>query len=131
MEPKSSPMPEVHEVVDLRLARARASRQRRADKISTFFDTLGRHSKTTVVLTWLVAWPVVRLALCSVLVLMEPLVRIILVPVAFLGFLVTLVFGFVAGDPTFPKWGMLAFSVASLWLYWLFLGLMALLMRLP
>lgn len=131
METKPSSMREAHEVVDLRVARARASRRRRAEKMATLLAAVRRHLKTSVVLAWLVAWPVVRLALCSVLVLMEPLVRIVLVPIAFLGFLVTLVFGFLVGDPTFPKWGMLAFSVASLWLYWLFLGLMVLLMRLP
>jgi hypothetical protein len=72
-----------------------------------------------------------RMTLCALLVLIEPLLRITLVPLAFLGFLVTLVFGFLMGDPRFPKWGMLAFSVGALWLYWLFLALASLLMRLP
>jgi hypothetical protein len=41
------------------------------------------------------------------------------------------VFGFLIGDPRFPRWGMLAFSVGTLMLYWLFLGLMSLFMTLP
>ncbi|HJV69427.1 hypothetical protein, partial [Ideonella sp.] len=59
------------------------------------------------------AWQLVRLALVTVLVLAEPLVRIVLVPIAFLGFFVTLVFGFLMGAPHFPKWGMLAFSIGA------------------
>jgi hypothetical protein len=78
-----------------------------------------------------VGWQVVRLACCAVLVLMEPVLRATLVPIAFLGFLVTLVFGFLIGDPRFPRWGMLGFSVGALMLYWLFLGLMSLFMTLP
>jgi len=48
-----------------------------------------------------------------------------------LGFLVTLIFGFLIGDPNFPRWGMLAISVGTLVLYWLYLGLMSLSMSLP
>ena len=50
---------------------------------------------------------------------------------ALLGFFVTLVFGFLIGDANFPRWGMLAFSVGALVLYWLYLGLMSLFMSLP
>jgi hypothetical protein len=57
--------------------------------------------------------------------------RIICVPLAFLSFFVTLVFGFLLGSPGFPKWGMLLFSVAALLLYWVYLGITILLMRLP
>ena len=78
-----------------------------------------------------VTWQVVRMAICAVLVLLEPVLRAILVPLAFLGFLVTLIFGFLIADPRFPRWGMLAFSVGSLMLYWLYLGLMSLFMTLP
>ena len=79
----------------------------------------------------LVGWQVVRLACCALLILMEPLLRAILVPIAFLSFVVTLIFGFLIGDPRFPRWGMLAFSVGTLMLYWLFLCLMSLFMSLP
>lgn len=72
-----------------------------------------------------------RLAVCTLLVLTEPLLRVTLVPLAFLSFIVTLIFGFLIGDPRFPKCGMLAFSFGALWIYWLFLGLMALFMRMP
>lgn len=69
--------------------------------------------------------------LCALLVLLEPVLRAVLVPVAFLSFLVTLVFGFAMGDENFPRWGMMAFSVGTLCLYWLFLALMTLVMRWP
>ena len=78
-----------------------------------------------------VLWQVVRMACCALLVLVEPLLRATLVPIAFLGFVVTLVFGFVIGDPRFPRWGMLACSVGALMLYWGVLGLMSLFMTLP
>lgn len=74
---------------------------------------------------------ILRLIVSAVLILAEPVVRAILVPVALLGFLVTLVFGFLIGDPNFPRWGMLAFSVGALVLYWLYLGLVSLFMSLP
>lgn len=90
-----------------------------------------RCAERGALMAWSSAWSLARLVLCTLLVLMEPLVRAVLVPIAFLGFAVTLLFGFLAGDPQFPKWGMLVFSMAALWLYWLFLGLLALLMRLP
>ena len=70
-----------------------------------------------------------RLVLCTLLVLAEPLLRITLVPIAHLGFAVTMIFGFFIGDPRFPKWGMLALSVGALWLYWLFVAFMSLVVR--
>ena len=76
-------------------------------------------------------WQLVQCALCAVLVLGEPVMRAVLVPLAFLGFLVTMIFGFLIGDPRFPRWGMLAVSVGALALYWLYLGLMSLFMSLP
>jgi len=79
----------------------------------------------------LVVWQVVRLTICAVLILTEPLLRATLVPIAFLSFVVTLIFGFLIGDPRFPRWGMLAFSIGTLMLYWLFLGVMSLFMTLP
>jgi len=78
-----------------------------------------------------IGWQAVRLTCCAVLVLVEPILRATLVPIAFLSFLVTLLFGFLIGDPRFPRWGMLAFSIATLMVYWLFLGLMSLFMTLP
>ena len=81
--------------------------------------------------SFFVVWQVVRLTICAVLILMEPLLRATLVPIAFLSFVVTLIFGFLIGDPRFPRWGMLAFSVGTLMLYWLFLGVMSLFMTLP
>ncbi|WP_225781263.1 hypothetical protein [Xenophilus sp. Marseille-Q4582] len=77
------------------------------------------------------AWLVLRCAICAILVLGEPVIRAVLVPLAFLGFLVTMIFGFLIGDPRFPRWGMLAFSVGALVLYWCYLGFMSLFMSLP
>src|SRR5262249_36774646 len=78
-------------------------------------------------LWWVVfsAWQVLRCAICAALVLGEPVMREVLVPVAFLGFLVTMIFGFLIGDPRFPRWGMLAFSVGALVLYWIYLWFMS------
>ena len=81
--------------------------------------------------SFFVVWQLVRLTICAVLILMEPLLRATLVPIAFLSFVVTLIFGFLIGDPRFPRWGMLAFSVGALMLYWVFLGVMSLFMTLP
>lgn len=62
----------------------------------------------------IVAWQIIRMAVCAVLVLFEPVLQAILV-----------------ADPRFPRWGMLAFSVGSLMLYWFYLGLMSLFIPLP
>lgn len=78
-----------------------------------------------------VAWQAVRLTCCAVLILMEPILRATLIPIAFLSFMVTLLFGFLIGDPRFPRRGMLAFSVGTLMVYWMYLGLMSLFMTLP
>ncbi|MDM0001167.1 hypothetical protein QTI24_21345 [Variovorax sp. J22P240] len=77
------------------------------------------------------ALQLLRITCCALLVLIEPVLRATLVPIAYLSFLVTLIFGFLIGDPRFPRWGMLGFSVGTLMLYWLFLGLMSLFMTLP
>lgn len=99
-----------------------------------------RQQRGATALHWMlaVAWwcvcaclKLARWAVCAVLVLGEPIVRAVLVPVAFLSFLVTLIFGFLIGDARFPRWGMLAFSVGALMLYWLYLGVMSLFMTLP
>jgi hypothetical protein len=72
-----------------------------------------------------------RSAICVVLLMTEPLLAITLVPLGFLSFVFTLVFGFLLHAPHFPKWGMLVFSVSVMLLYWLFLSFMSLFMRLP
>ena len=79
----------------------------------------------------IVVWQAVRLTCCAVLIMLEPLLRATLVPIAFLSFVVTLIFGFLIGDPRFPRWGMLAFSIGTMMLYWLFLAVMSLFMTLP
>jgi hypothetical protein len=72
-----------------------------------------------------------RWSLAALLVLMEPFVRMILMVAAFGCFFVTVVFGFMGHEPRFPKWGMLAFSIGCVLLYWAFLGVMLLMMRGP
>lgn len=87
-----------------------------------------------MVIVWtvlLAGCQMLRLVLCALLVLAEPLLRLVLVPIAFLGFAVTLLFGFALQQPGFPKWGMLGFSVGSLLLYTLYLCVMHLLMGWP
>lgn len=94
----------------------------------------GRAGGLAIASAWWVAFAVfqvVRVLVSAVLVLAEPVIRAVLVPIALLSFLVTLVFGFLIGDPDFPRWGMLAFSVGALVLYWAYLGLMSLFMTLP
>ena len=79
----------------------------------------------------LVVLQVARIVVCALLVLGEPLVRVVLVPLAFHGFFLTLIFGFLIGDPRFPRWGMLAFSVGSLLHYWGYVWLMSLFISPP
>lgn len=90
-----------------------------------------RASGSALTFVVLAAWQVVRVGICALLVLIEPLLSIMLVPLAFLSFVITLIFGFLIEAPNFPRWGMLGFSVGLVLVYWLFLGLMSLFMRLP
>jgi hypothetical protein len=119
-------------VVYLRPSDARAARLRCvAARAADVARVAGAVAAVAVGLALAGLWSVLRLALCALLVMIEPLLRVTLVPVAFLGFVVTLIFGFLIGAPGFPKWGMLAFSIGALALYWLFLALMGLVLKLP
>jgi hypothetical protein len=82
--------------------------------MATGAGTAGRWGLWALLTALLVTWRAARLSLCALLVLIEPLVAAALVPLAYLGFLVTIFFGFVVGDPRFPKWGMLGLSVGAL-----------------
>jgi hypothetical protein len=73
-------------------------------------------------------WGLVKAIVVAVLVLFEPVLRCTLVPLAFLSFLVTLVFGVLMHAPRYPVWGMLLFSVGLLWAYWLYLALLSMFM---
>ncbi|MBS0448531.1 MAG: hypothetical protein JSR59_21630 [Proteobacteria bacterium] len=88
--------------------------------LATGATAIGRATLRTIAVTAVVAVHAIRVALCALLVLVEPVLAMTLLPVAFLGLLVTLFFGFVVHDPHFPRWGMLAMSVGALCLYWLF-----------
>lgn len=92
---------------------------------------LGGGLRTMLAFTFSAVWQVTRVGISAVLVLAEPFLRLILCGAAFLGFLVTVIFGFMLDSPHFPKWGMLGMSVGALVVYWLYLGLMGLFMRLP
>lgn len=126
------PSPRSDNVCYLRPAHARATRLQTmgAKLVSGAWRTVRLAVFGLGLLLWL-AWVPTRMVICALLVLFEPLLRIVLVPLAFLSFLVTLVFGFALDAPNFPRWGMLAFSVGALVLYWLYLGVMSLFMRLP
>lgn len=113
-------------------AAARAARLREfAVGAAHAMRVVGAMSASCLILALASLLQLMRLALCALLVLAEPVLRMTLVPLAFLSFAVTMVFGFMIGDPRFPKWGMLAFSVGVLWLYWLFVSLMSLVVRGP
>ena len=119
-------------VVYLRSAEARVAKPNRlVASAAAVRSAVCTKSAAIIALLLLGGWATMRIVLCTLFVLVEPIVRMILVPVAYLSFAVTVIFGFVIGDPRFPKWGMLAFSFGALWLYWLFVGLMSLFMRVP
>lgn len=126
-----------HKVVQLRprASAERASRRnpllRMAARAAGVGKCTARALGSVLVFALLVAWQAVRLVVCAVLVLTEPLVRLVLMGLAFLSFLVTLIFGFLMNAPHFAKWGMLTFSIGLVLLYWLFLFIMSLFMRLP
>lgn len=110
----------------------------RAAKLRAFTDharragaRTGRGMRTVFALAFLAGWQVLRVGISAVLVLAEPFLRLILCGGAFLGFAVTVLFGFLLDAPHFPKWGMLGLSVGLLVLYWLYLSVMSLFMRLP
>lgn len=119
-------------VVYMKPSHARAAKLRALrEDLAEAGRAAGQRSRPFAGVALVLAWQAVRIVICALLVLFEPLLRIVLVPLAFLGFVVTLIFGFMIGAPNFPKWGMLAFSVGALLLYWFYLGIMGLFMRLP
>lgn len=61
-----------------------------------------------------VTWRVMRLAVFALLVLLEPLVRITLCGLAFLGLLTALFIRLAANRPDFPFWGTLGLSAGCL-----------------
>jgi hypothetical protein len=54
---------------------------------------------------------VVRLPILALLLIVEPIVRIVLSWAALLGLLCSFLFEFAGNTATFPFWGMVAFSV--------------------
>jgi hypothetical protein len=121
-----------NKVVYLKPELARAARMREiAGRAGQASRRVGRGVRPLFALLFAGAWTSARIVITALLVLAEPFLRFLLCGAAFLGFLVTVLFGFLLEAPHFPKWGMLALSVGALLLYWLYLGLMSLFMRLP
>lgn len=58
-------------------------------------------------------WHAIRLPLLTLLVILEPFVRTILMAIAMLGVLITLFYEFVVRLAHFPFWLMLALSIGS------------------
>src|ERR1700688_3015699 len=61
-------------------------------------------------LAWLV-WRAIRLPLFTVLVILEPVVRVALTAIALLGILIVFFFKFSGAAPHLPFWGMFGISV--------------------
>src|SRR5438876_10487156 len=113
-----NPTDRAGKVVHEKTADARAAQPRRLSAgAADAARAVGAIASTVLILTLAGLWQALRLVLCALLVLVEPMLRMTLVPLAFLSFAVTLIFGFLIVDPRFPKWGMLAFSVGVLWAY--------------
>ena len=79
-----------------------------------------------------IAMQVGRFAGCAVgvlifatLAVLEPFVRFILMTLASLGMFITIVFGFLIGTEGFPKWFMLAMSVACFLVLAAYYGVMS------
>lgn len=77
------------------------------------------------------AWRAIGLSIVALMMLLEPVLRLTLVPLAFLIFFASLMFGFLMGAPDFPKWGMIGLAVGLVLLYWAYLWLLSLFTRLP
>jgi small-conductance mechanosensitive channel len=71
----------------------------------------------------LLGWQAVRLPLLSVLVILEPIVRIVLSGVAVMGLLTAFVFKFSGAAPHFPFWLVVAISIGCVLMlatyYWI------------
>ena len=61
----------------------------------------------------------------ATLAVLEPFVRFILMTLASLGMFITIVFGFLIGTEGFPKWFMLAMSVACFLALGAYYGIMS------
>jgi len=58
-----------------------------------------------------IAWDVVRLPILSLLLIFEPIVRLVLSWLTLLAVLTAFLFKFSGAAPSFPFWGMILFSV--------------------
>jgi hypothetical protein len=68
-------------------------------------------------------WEAVRLPVFALLVILEPIVRVVLCGLALLSALAALFFEFLTELPKFPFWGMLGFSVGCALALLLYYGL--------
>lgn len=77
---------------------------------------------------WL-AWQVIRLPIVAFLLIVEPIVRLVLSLAALFGILTAFLFEFSTAAPTFPFWGMVAFSVGCMLALMAYYALVELLSR--
>jgi hypothetical protein len=69
-----------------------------------------------------------RAILVALMLLFEPLLRLVVLPLAFGFFLTALLFGVLLHARHFPTWGMLALSVGLMWVYGVYIAVLVWLM---
>jgi hypothetical protein len=62
------------------------------------------------------AWFILRGLVFAILVIVEPIARVMLSAIALISLAMAFLFEFSTALPEFPFWGMLGVSLASLWL---------------
>ena len=77
---------------------------------------------------WL-AWQGVRLPIVAFLLIIEPIVWLVFSIAALLGVITAFLFEFSAAAPTFPFWGMVAFSVGCMFALMVYYALVEILSR--
>ena len=88
------------------------------------FSAFGRHAAAATLRT---AWTLIRLPLLALLVILEPVVRVVLTGLALLVTLTAFFWLALRGLSAFPFWGMLGLGVSALLLLALYYALMRLL----
>lgn len=77
-------------------------------------------------IVWRAVWTLIRLPVLALLVILEPVARVVLAGFALLMTLTALFWGALLGLSAFPFWGMLALAISA----WLLLGFYYVLVRL-
>jgi hypothetical protein len=76
-------------------------------------------SSRAIPIVWRAAWTLIRLPVLALLVILEPVARIVLAGSALLLTLTALFWGALLGLSAFPFWGMLALAISA-WLLLVF-----------